>query len=218
MHAAGPTSGIAFIDPAGNFLGFQPNLFDGAVTVAGTNWDFAPGSSWANTSGGVPIVTGLYGTGTVTLRSRFEGSYTLFSPGGAGTAFSYDYSVANALAATASDVVGTWSATNLSVSVSSLGALSGTTSGSDFGVCNLTGTVTQVSPGTSKNMFAVSATPSAASSGTCLLDTTRPFTGYAAITFANIGSAGSPLYVRSLTVMVRKFTPYGWFAAELVKH
>jgi hypothetical protein len=77
--------------------------------------------------------------------------------------------------------------------------------------------VLQATSGSAKNLYAVTLTPSADTGGTCQLGIGKAYTGYAAITFADVGTVSSPRHVRSLTWIVRATAPASWLAAELIK-
>lgn len=211
---AGSTPGMAFIDAAGNYLGFEStsHLLDGVWELSGTQWAFTASSFFFNSGSGIPIATGLAGSGTVTPRSGFEGTYGAISPS---LPLAHDYAAANALAVGQADAAGTWTATTLSVVITASGDMTGRMTSVSAGDCSLAGTVLQASPGTAKNLYAVTVTPSNGPSGTCDLKNGQTYQGHAAITFTNTGTAGAPFYVRSMTFIVRK--DGSWFAAELPK-
>ncbi|HEX6707843.1 MAG TPA: hypothetical protein VF169_24075 [Albitalea sp.] len=213
IRPTGNGAGIAFVSAAGKFLAFASSslLFDGSLTPsAGNQWSFDAGSVAANASFAAEVT----GSGSVAPNSQFGGSYTSLASGA--DTLSYDYSSGNALAASQSDVTATWSATGASFTVASDGTFNGGFIGGTFGACTLHGSVLHAQPATLKNLFAVSFSALDGTSGPCHLDTTQVYDGYAAISFVNVGSAGTPLYVRSLTVLVRT-TNHSWVAAQLVK-
>jgi hypothetical protein len=217
VSPAGPTQGLAFIDQADNYLGFESGLlFVGGWDVAGLNWSFSSSSVFYSGSGGVPITSGLYGSGSMMPNSQFQGTYALFSPSNTPVSFSMDYSIANALAVAPGDLVGTWSSAQASIAIDAGGVVSGSASGPGFNACALSGSVTPQQPGTSKNIYAVSITLADVTPGSCFMDTTRgPYQGYGAITFANTGTSGAPFFVRTFTLLARENG--FWFAMELAK-
>ncbi|HEV2612061.1 MAG TPA: DUF4214 domain-containing protein [Noviherbaspirillum sp.] len=215
----GVPAGMAFIDNAGNYLGFQDIdvLLTGAWTLSASNWSFTASSRYNMTSGSVPFVMGLGGSGTVTPRSRFDGVYGAIISSGSepNKPITQSYSNANALAVTQADMTGTWATTEKSIVVSPEGTLTGRFTGNGFGDCVLQGSIIQAAPGTSKNMFTISVTPSSGPQGPCNLNPEWTYTGYAALTFTNVSAAPRPYYKRSVTFVVEKFSR--WFAGELVK-
>jgi hypothetical protein len=225
VSPGGPTQGIAFITPTDKYLGFSPPsatqagvLFDGSWDVSGSAWSFAAGSVFYLGSGSVPITSGLYGSGTVTAPSPFQGEYRLFSPGATPTSFSMDYSVANALAVSPGDMAATWGNGQVVIGIDGSGVLSGSANGSAFGTCAMSGSVVALEPGANKNLFAVSITLTDVAPASCLLDTTRgPYEGYGAITFANTGSSGSPFFTRSFTLLTKIGSGSSWFAVEVIR-
>lgn len=217
INAAGANAGLAFIDSAGKYLGFEQTwlLLDGAWTLQGTNWQFDATSKMANTSGGVPLVSGLVGSGTYTAKSLFQGNYGFSSPS---QSIANNYANANALAVSASDVAGTWSSSaGLSLTVTSAGALTGRYLNAQAGDCALQGTLTQAGAGTAKNLFTVSFVPSNNGAAACNLRmrTASTYEGFASITFTNTGTQAVPVYVRSITLLARE--DVSWLAGELVK-
>jgi hypothetical protein len=205
-------SALAFIDGAGRYLSFDPNgiLLDGSIDLSGTSWTFTPPTVRADATGGLPVLFGISGSGAVAPRQTFQGTTT-----GGGT-LSYLYANANALAVSQADMAATWVASGASLAIDAAGALAGSVSTMTLGDCTVTGTVTLLEPGTRKNLYAVSVTLAHTPGGTCKLDTTKPYTGRGAITFANVGTAQAPLYLRSVTLLARTVDDV-WLYAVLRK-
>jgi hypothetical protein len=227
ISSGGATQGFAFVTPTDQYLSFIPPsatgtgfgaLFDGAWDAAGSNWSFAAGSTFhAGTSSG-PVWGGLYGSGTVTPLSQLQGEYRLLSPGATPTAFSMDYSVANALAVSAGDIVATWSNGGVTIGIDATGALSGSAQGGSVGSCAMSGSAAAHEPGTSKNFYTVSITLGDVTPNSCLLDKTHgAYQGYGAITLANTGTSESPFLVRSFTLLVRVSSGSSWFAMDVAR-
>jgi hypothetical protein len=202
-------SPIAFVDPTGAYLSFDPAglLIDGSIGLAGTDWTFDPATVLVTVTGGTPVVLPLSASGTVALRQTFQGG---------NGAISYHYANANALAVSQGDLAATWTASGASLAIDATGALAGTASTSAIGDCLITGSITLLDPASHKNLYAVSATLADAPGGTCKLDTTAPYAGRAAITFANVGTAQAPVYQRSITVLART-AGHVWLYAVLGK-
>ena len=213
--------GVAFMDSTDKYLGFVPSnasgaaslVFDGAWDVSGSAWSFSGGSVAVNAI----VASGLYGSGTVTPKSQFSGGYAVPTPSSPLTPLSMDYSSANALAVAPGDTTGTWTTTELTVSIDSSGLLAGALSGPTYGHCALSGTIAPKEPATAKNLYAMNIALAHSSPGSCSLETALgQYQGYGAITFTNVGAAGAPLFARSFTLLVRT-SNHVWFAAELVK-
>ncbi|WP_334188205.1 DUF4214 domain-containing protein [Noviherbaspirillum sp.] len=219
QSAPGAPPGMAFIDGSGNYLGFQGTdvLLTGGWTLSGSDWSFTSASRYYVTSGSVPFAMGLGGSGTVTPRERINGVYGAVISAGStpDKPITQLYSNANALAVTQADMAGTWSTSGKSIVVGADGTMTGRFTGAGFGDCMLQGTLTQAAPGTSKNLFVMSVSPSAGPQGACNLDPGWTYTGYAAITLTNVSSAPRPYFKRSVTFAVEKFAR--WFAGELVR-
>jgi len=216
--------GVAFIDSTNQYLGFRPAnagvaalLFDGAWDISTPSWSFSSGSLVSNASGGIASVGGLYGSGMVTPTLQFQGAYSTFDPNGPQTAFSMDYSQANALAVASGDTAGTWASNELTISVDANGVIAGNADGPKFGVCGVSGTVAPKQAGTSKNLYAVSVALADVTPNSCFLATTSgSYDGYGAITFADTGTSGAPFFVRTFTLLARA-SNHAWFATELQK-
>lgn len=210
---------LAFIDPAGNYFGFQggSDLLTGAWSVTGSTWTFSSGSTMVSTGNSLALGGGLTGNGTFIPRDSFSGSYgmTMNGSGTANKSLSHTYSSANALSVTQADATGTWSAAGISLNIDPTGKVSGVATGGNFGNCSLNGTALLNYPGTSKNIYAINLTATSAATGTCNLDPALVHEGKAAITFTNINTTSSPVYQRSFTFLVARHA--SWFAGQLLK-
>jgi hypothetical protein len=223
ISPAGSSQGLAFVDATGKYVGFWPGsatllplLFEAGLNVSGSNWSFADPSFYFAISGGIPFSSGVYGGGSFTPHVQVQGTYTLVSPSGTSTPFSLEYSVGNALAVTSADVVGRWGTGEIALEVDANGALTGTAGGAGFNACAVSGLVTHAA-GNLKNIYSVSMTLVDVTPGSCFADKQHgAYQGYAAITFADIGGSGAPIYVRRFTVLART-SFHIWFASELAR-
>jgi hypothetical protein len=182
-------NGFALIDKAGNtwirdLVGYRT----GNITVGPTTrtWSFQGKSLFVSSK---PIT----GTGTISFGSSIDGS-TVDAAGTTNT-LSLSYDASNALAATTTSLVGSWSATGASISVDSSGLVSGVTSGTTLGSCVLSGDLSQDTPNSLKNMFTFNLR---ASGNTCNLSTANAYTGRAAIAFDPAGATVANGYYRSI--------------------
>jgi hypothetical protein len=174
----------------------------GSITVTGANWIFDAGTENVGSDFGVMPVTG---SGTFSPKATMDGTYA--EGGGLTKAWGpLTYSAANALAVKQESVTGKWSleANNLAVTlnVDGAGAFEGTSSGTEFGTCKLTGKVIHAQPDTSKNSYSVQLDAADAATGTevpCQLDTTSTYFGPAAIALTPAGIYVGNGYFRILT-------------------
>ena len=191
--------GYTFIDPKGNFA--QRGLTDwtwGSIAVSDNNWSFD-----SRTRAYFIDVKPVSGSGTFTPKTSMEGTYSV--DGRASSAWGpLKYSLSNALAITPESLQGKWSSTETSSGTSfefdSNGVFSGATSGTQFGVCKLSGVVTQVEPGTAKNMFYLEMTAinaATASEKACTLDTSLPYAGFAGVVLTPAGMYAQNGYFRT---------------------
>lgn len=198
--SSGGSTGFAFISPEGRYLGVvavpsaYPAVFDGRVTLAGTNWRFTSPSAWSISDGLSGYSTALYGTGSVMPRNLFQGSYATGQPDAVPQPLGHQYAAANAMAAMQADVQGAWTATAVFLSIDAQGTLQGRTRGEVYGDCALNGTVTHNEPATRKNLFAVMLTASPLTSALqatapCRLGP-QPFSGYTAVTLPRATGGG----------------------------
>jgi hypothetical protein len=205
-------TGISFIDASNNYLGAQNGalLLYGKWQLSGASWQFDSTSLIANTSGGTPIVAGLAGSGTLNTRVSYSGTYGLISPT---LPILDNYSNANALAVSQSDLAGRCASGGLAVDVNSAGVFTGRWTAVSVGDCVLNGTAALATPGSAKNLYAISLTATPASGASCTLSAAGTYAGFAAITFVNNGTPQSPNFVRAVTLLVRLNASF--FAAEL---
>lgn len=217
MAPAGVMGGLAFIDSGNNYLGFDDagRLLTGRWTLTGSSWAFDPSSSVIYISFNPAIVAGMEGSGTLNARVGFSGQYGPISPS---LPIAYAYSNANALAVMQSDLAGNWSASEVAISIDATGALTGRYTSAAIGDCALAGSVPLATPSSSKNLFAVTVNASSFQGAACSLAGSGPFTGFASLTFLNIGSAGAPSYVRTLTFLIRRNTATLFVGGELLKN
>jgi hypothetical protein len=130
------------------------------------------------------------------------GSYSRST--GAPRNLSANYANANSLAITPASLQGKWASTDGSIRLefdpSGL-LIAGTTSGTSFGTCQLSTTLVQSEPGTSKNMFHLTLTAQNVAAGLdtpCKLDTASPYNGLAAIVLEPAGTLVSDGYFRTI--------------------
>ena len=196
--------GYTLIDSNGKLA--RKGLLDwtwGSITVSGLNWSFDAGTKSLDTFGAKDVS----GSGTFSPKVSMDGSYTR----GTSTSTSSSawgpltYNRENALAVNQASVVGKWVAgdQSMAIEVGADGKLTGTTSGSKVGVCNVSGTLLHAAPQTSKNMYAIRFDATNAATGTekaCDLDTTSAYQGLAAIVLSPAGDYVANGYFRSLTL------------------
>ncbi|WP_431276017.1 hypothetical protein ACQ858_06995 [Variovorax ureilyticus] len=199
-------AGYTFISPKGYFA--RKDLVDwiwGSITVSGDNWSFNP-----DTRSYFISATPVTGSGTFTSKTSMDGTYS--KDGGASSAWGpLKYSQSNALAITPKSLQGKWSVSDLPrndmwLEFDSNGVFSGASSGSQFGVCKLTGAATQVEPGTAKNMFYLEMTAinaATASEKACTLDTSLPYTGLAGVVLTPAGNYVQNGYFRTFAFHVK---------------
>jgi hypothetical protein len=198
--------GYVFIAEDGEFTRYDIGrwLF-GSITVSdGGNWEFiGVNPLGAPPLGGAPPPT-LAASGTFTAYTSMQGS---FGPLGDDTSLPWgrvDYDLSNSLAVTPSSLQGRWRSSNgdMTLEFDEDGILiSGTTSGTGYGTCTLSGTVQQSSPGTRKNLFRLTLSGQNAATGTepqCDLRPEDTYTGLGAIILTMTGFFSAPSYYREL--------------------
>jgi hypothetical protein len=193
------TSGYTFITPSGTL--FRKDLVQwirGSISVSGTNWTFN-----SDTSALFITTQPVTGSGTFTPQTSMDGTYS--TNGGTPVAWGpLTYSLANALAITPASLQGTWSASGMyamSFDVDANGGFSGATSGAQLGVCQLSGSMVQVTPGSAKNMFTLTMTAVNAATGSdspCRLNTASSYAGLAAIVLTPAGRYQQNGYFRTI--------------------
>lgn len=199
-------TGYTFISPKGDLA--RKDLVGwtwGSIAVSGNDWSFNPDTR-SYFIGATPVT----GSGTFTSKTSMDGTYS--ENGGASSAWGpLKYSQSNALAITPNSLQGKWSVSDLPrngmwVEFDSNGVVSGATSGSQFGVCRLSGAAVQVEPGTAKNMFTLTMTAiNAASSSekSCALDTSLPYEGFAGVVLTPAGNYVQNGYFRTFAFHVK---------------
>lgn len=115
------------------------------------------------------------------------------------TSFAMDYNVANALSVTQASLQGTWrntsSGDDISISIDADGKVTGTSTGTSFGNCVLTGDVKLADPNSSINVFKQSLV---GAGGACKLQSGATYLGLSAVTFIPAGSFVGNGYHRQL--------------------
>ena len=135
------------------------------------------------------------GSGVFIPKKSMGGRYSI-DGGGEDTWGPLSYSASNALAVQQKDMSGTWSTSSsgydMSIDVDADGNVKGSTTGILSGVCNLSGTLLQTEPTTSRNMFDLKLTATNAATKTgdraCTFDQSAEYDGLAAV-FMNAVSA-----------------------------
>jgi len=154
----------------------------GSVEIDGSNWKFrVPTMSRDSRFDRLDLVSG---SGKFEFRKSMNGSYTRYGENSASQLSALTYSAANALAVTQNDLAGKWTADSadfgMSIEVDASGAITGRTTGSQMGMCNLSGTIVQTESGTSRNLFDVRFSVTNAASGAekaCYVPDGRTFVG-----------------------------------------
>jgi len=193
-------SGYTFITPTGML--FRKDLVEwtrGSISVNGTDWVF---NSDTNTV--FLTMQSVTGSGSFTPKTSMTGTYSK-NGGTSATWGPLTYSQENALAVTTASLQGNWSATNatygMSLEFDASGVFSGTTSGAQIGTCQLSGSMVQVEPGSSKNMFSLTLTAVNAATGSdkkCSLTTSTSYTGLAGIVLTPAGRFVGNGYFRTI--------------------
>jgi hypothetical protein len=180
----------------------------GSIAVTGSNWVFNP-----DTVVDFISAEAVTGSGTFSPKVSMDGTYSV--GGGSSRAFGpLTYSSANALAVNQSSVAGTWvsdasSGIGVSITVDATGAFTGSTSGAQIGVCNVSGTLTLAQPGTAKNAFIATLNAVNAATGNqtaCQLQTSPSYVGPSAIVFLPAGNFVGNGYFRSIAMTIRHAT------------
>ena len=183
----------------------------GRWSFVGSGWRFSEGDQYGREHS-VRIVTPLDGNGTLNTRTSFTGAFgweELSEP------MAYEYSVANALAVTPGDLVGTWSGSDQALTITADGTVSGFIAHPSIGRCVVEGKAVPAYPGTAKNAFELTLSGTAAPNWWCDMTGTGEHSAKAAITFTNTSQTDVPFYRRSLTVF--SVVIGGWYAGELLK-
>lgn len=112
------------------------------------------------------------------------------------------YGSENALAANQASLTGLWGKASdaISLNIASNGSYTGTTSGTNFGTCTLTGNVTHVNPATQYNLYTVTMVAKGAS---CKLLINTNLTGLANIGVYNVSPSGPAVLGYGLQLLVR---------------
>jgi hypothetical protein len=191
--------GFAFITSAGDIFVKEivGNLF-GSISLT-------PQNAWTFNAGSKSIFVGIdeiAGSGTATPRTSFKGTYnTVANASTTPSTIDLTYSPANALAVTQSSVSGNWgSGTDIAFAIDSAGSLSGTTAGSQLGICTLVGSIALQTPNSSKNLYNISFTASGAN---CKLEVGNAYSGFSAIEFTSAGNFVANGYFRNLAFLLK---------------
>jgi hypothetical protein len=182
------TFGYTFITPQGVLA--RKDLLDwtwGSINIQGSDWAFNPDTRVRQGSFAEKTATG---SGTFTAKTSMTGRISV--DGREATKWGpLKYSISNALAIKQEALAGNWSVTErtngglgMAIEFDSAGGFTGTTAGSQIGVCKLTGAAIQATPGSARNLFYMTMTATNAASGTekpCALDTTLPYAALSAV-------------------------------------
>lgn len=149
--------------------------------------------------------------------SNLNGTHTPFVSitNSAGT-FKYEnYDIANALAVTQSNLTGQWgnSGTPLSLTIAANGNFTGTTSGTSFGTCSLTGSITEAQAGLKHNLFNVQI--KAATNAACKLLQNVNVPGLASLLITNQGTSSAPDYKLTLVLAAHQPATFYMVASAL---
>ncbi len=198
--------GYTFVSPNGDIARKQlVGTLWGSIATTGLNWTFNPGTAEYFIDA-LPVT----GSGTFSPMISMDGSYAV--DGGSPKAFGpVNYSTANALAVRQESVKGKWANTEsssirVSIDVDENGVFTGSTSGSQIGVCGVSGSVKLAAAGTAKNMYVVAATAvntAGAGQKACALETGAPYVGPAAIVFSPAGNFVGNGYFRAIYLIAR---------------
>ncbi len=205
-------SDVLFVSPGGDIAAkFAAGTLWGAIRVQGTAWSFDAGTRHHFFE-----ARPVEGSGAFVPRRSMSGSYAQaqrepepFGP--------YRYALENALAVSQASIAGTWHnpPTNfgmgMSIEVDARGAFTGTSAGSEIGHCQLSGSVTQLQPGTAKNMFRfrlVAAPAGGAAKDPCQLVTGMVYSGPAAVVLSPAAAAAGAVDppARNILFLVRTGT------------
>ncbi|WER45485.1 hypothetical protein CupriaWKF_14425 [Cupriavidus sp. WKF15] len=208
---------VTFIDSGARFVRAElVGTVRGGFRFSGSTWNFTP-----DTVSEFLVATTVTGTGTIALNSKLDGSYQRAGSDTPST-IGATYDPANALAVDQASIEGSWKQDGFEISIDDQGNVSGTyTSGTK--ICALTGTAMLAEPGSAKNLYRVSVTPSVATSPAstgCAMSVDIPHQGYAAIRFVpsdgSIVTTSNTLYRRSLTMVATTGTG-GFFKTQMLK-
>ncbi|PFH08107.1 hypothetical protein BCF11_0459 [Collimonas sp. PA-H2] len=201
---------ISFIDSQNNLSAINVNasavpkhLF-GVISTTSSGWSLISGLETSDFFFN-PTTSG---SGTYVAKQSFAGSYMTSSANP--TNFSWVYDPANALAVTQNSVAGTWSQSRDSLVIASDGTFTGT-----FISCNVSGTLSLASPGTSKNLYQMTLTAAAGNTSACQIPVGLRFTGNTGITFVPlIGNNG---FLRSIPFLLKSDSNTKTLVGQLTK-
>ena len=175
----------------------------GSLDITGRNWMFRPGTqkSFVNTEA-------VTGSGTFSPGISMDGSYSV--AGGSPDAWGpLTYSSANALAVAQDSVAGKWvrieaAGIGMSIDVDATGVFAGRTSGSQIGVCAVSGAMKLSQPLTSKNLYSLTMTAvnAAAAGETACALSARLYSGQSAIVQEAAGVFVANGYFPSISFLV----------------
>lgn len=213
------TFGYTFITPDGTLSRTDSIYWTwGSISVTdAVNWTFNSDTfAWFITASSVT------GSGTFTPKTSMDGTYAV----GTKTPAAWGpltYSRSNALAVTLADLQGTWSTSGtyaMSLQFDTNGTFSGTTSGSQLGICQLSGNLVQATPDSAKNMFRLTMNAVNAASGSainCKLNRLSPYQGLGAIVLTPAGRYEQNGYIRNIVFNARTNDNASFFSIILSK-
>ena len=199
---------IALVDPDGNISSLNAigsivtSALYGVISYSPQAWTLTSGLSFNNMLFAYPTNSG---SGTYSPRNTFSGSYVA---NGATTEFSSNYDAANALSVTQQSVAGTWTQSSTSLTIADDGSFTGKLSG-----CDVSGKMLLATPGSNRNMYAV--TMSVAPATYCSVPAGTTYTGNAAILFVPI--TGSNGYRRTVLYNVHNLNELRYAYGQLTK-
>jgi Putative Ig domain len=180
--------------------GFFNDLYGTIAYPTSSTWSLSPGGFAIGSFGGATTS----GSGTFIPKTALSGSFTSGTPDSlsGSNSSNLSYGIENAIAINGiSDMAGTYqggSGTSIiKFVIDSTGAISGSRGAGTATACTITGNLTLKNPGTQKNMFSITYTPSNASCGLQAL----PYTGLAVASVSNGTPSGT--YKRMLKTLSR---------------
>lgn len=172
----------------------------GVVTKTSDTWTVQSGKNADEFGKTSPLV----GSGTFTPFRKLTGTENKSS-------INYDYISANALAIEQRELTGRWLTNGgFDITIDQAGNFSGTTAGTIYGACNVSGSVTTADAGSKKNIFKVKLTASGGSA--CLMDTVHAYSGLGNVGFYSATDIAANGYKRML-VMSMANDNGAWFTA-----
>ena len=203
------------VDHSGKFVNVRTSgVLGGVFQSSGSNWTLGPDAMYES-----GFAKPAIGSGTITLSQRLQGNFVT-PPNTNANDLSGTFDPSNALAVDQAAIAGNWKQDGFAMQIDDAGNVTGThTSGTR--VCNLQGTAALASPGSTKNLYAVTIIAQASTqpgSTGCALSTGIPHNGLAALRLmpanGNVVLNSNTRYVRTL-VMGASTGTGGYFATQM---